>query len=298
MKVIATKNFVAINPFSCSAICPRCNGSHETITHAPWDCPNIQEIWRLGGYLDLIPRMASDIREIMLFMMDKDLTNLLEFFWIVAWYVWWHQNKYIHGDTMESEHDVFCQIKRLHDETKQLLPPPRVPVESTQVLWQGPEAGIVKINTDGATFDQDRGTGIGVVIRDSGGQFLAGLSRRNRGDFSAEVIEALAIQEGCLLAKEMGLCHIVIESDAQNVVLTVQSKKYEGPNVGNIIYSIVGLLSSFSMGHIIYCPRDSNKVAHMLAQHARDIDGRRVWRNNGPALIQHQLRREGMHARG
>uniref|UniRef100_A0A2N9HUH9 RNase H type-1 domain-containing protein n=1 Tax=Fagus sylvatica TaxID=28930 RepID=A0A2N9HUH9_FAGSY len=70
-----------------------------------------------------------------------------------------------------------------------------------------------------------------------------------------EVIEALAIQEGCLLAKDMGLSHIVIESDVQSVIQAVQMGRYEGPSVGNIIQSIVELLSSFPQGQIKYCPR-------------------------------------------
>ena len=84
-----------------------------------------------------------------------------------------------------------------------------------------------------------------MVICDGDGVFITSLSCRTLGCFSAEMIKALAIQEGCLLAKDMGLSHIVIENDVQSVVQAVQMDRYEGPSVGNIIQSIVDLLSSF-----------------------------------------------------
>ena len=172
-----------------------------------------------------------------------------------------------HGVDTDNDRDIFTQAQRMSDENKQLLTQVRAPHVHTKGTWQRPEAGIAKINTDGATFCQERGAGLGVVIRDGDGVFITGLSRRTLGCFSAEVIEALAIQEGCLLAKDMGLSHIVIESDAQSVVQAVQMGRYEGPSVGNIIQSIVELLSSFPQGQIKYCPRESNKVAHLLARH-------------------------------
>ena len=83
--------------------------------------------------------------------------------------------------------------------------------------------------------------------------------------YSAEVAEALAIQEGCLLARELGLRQVIVESDAQNIVRAIQIK---------------------------YTPRGTNKVAHMFAQHAMEIVDRSSWRNIGPNFILNQLQED------
>jgi ribonuclease HI len=111
-----------------------------------------------------------------------------------------------------------------------------------------PEAGYFKINSDGATFDGGRGAGMGVVIRDHAGSFTAGFSCRTDGSFSAEVVEILAIQEGCLLARDLGLSNIIVESDAQAILQAIQAGRFEGPCTGHIVAHIRELLGSFSIG--------------------------------------------------
>ena len=96
---------------------------------------------------------------------------------------------------------------------------------------------------DGATFENDDGLGIGVVIRDHNGRFIAGRSCRTQGNFSAEVIEAFAIQEGCHLAQELDLHNIIIESDTQVIVQAIQEGQWEGPCIGHILFHIRELLT-------------------------------------------------------
>jgi hypothetical protein len=72
--------------------------------------------------------------------------------------------------------------------------------------WEAPGEGLLMINTDGATFAGERGAGLGVVIRDQEGSFIAGLSCRTPGSYSAEVAEALAITQGGLsVGKRFGV---------------------------------------------------------------------------------------------
>ena len=73
-------------------------------------------------------------------------------------------------------------------------------------------------------------------------------SCRTDGSFSAEVVEILAIQEGCLLARDLGLSNIIVESDAQAILQAIQAGRFEGPCTGHIVAHIRELLGSFSMG--------------------------------------------------
>jgi hypothetical protein len=45
-------------------------------------------------------------------------------------------------------------------------------------------------------------------------------------------------------------------------------------------------------------PRESNKVAHLLACHAQNIETTSIWRNSGPDFILHQLGQDEINARG
>ena len=74
-------------------------------------------------------------------MMDKGKLEQLEFFWIVAWHIWWNCNKQVHGVDTNNEHtnnelDIFSQVQRMSDENKQLLPQVRAPHVHTKGTWQ------------------------------------------------------------------------------------------------------------------------------------------------------------------
>ena len=79
---------------------------------------------------------------------------------------------------------------------------------SCEVSWKKPPASVYKINVDGASADDGRCSSIGLVIRDFR-EVVATLCRVLQGNFSMDETEALAMEEGIILAKEMGLHHLV-----------------------------------------------------------------------------------------
>ena len=87
-----------------------------------------------------------------------------------------------------------------------------------EVSWKKPQAGVFKINTDGATVDDGRRSSIGVVIRDSRGKVAAALCRVLPSCFSVDETKALAIEAGILLARELDLHQVIVESDSLPVV--------------------------------------------------------------------------------
>ena len=195
-------------------------------------------------FQELYPRHVGDIREAMLLLLEKGKSVRIEFFWVVAWNIWWDRNKKIHGDSSGTLHDVLRLARQMMEDFLNLNHEQQASPQSP-AWWHAPDNGILKANTDGATFENDGGLGIGVVIRDHNGNFIAGRSCRTQGNFSAEVIEALAIQEGCHLAQELDLHNIIIESDAQVIVQAIQEGHCEGPCIGHILFHIRELLTMF-----------------------------------------------------
>ena len=76
------------------------------------------------------------------------------------------------------------------------------------------------------------------------------------------------MERGVLLAKDLKLPHIILESDALNVVSNITVANSSGW-LGHVYHGILGLLSLFSSWNANHVKRDYNKAAHLLVQYAR-----------------------------
>ena len=70
-----------------------------------------------------------------------------------------------------------------------------------EVGWSAPPSGLQKINGDGATSEDGRPSGVGVVIRDCRGMVVAASAKVLLAQYGVEVTEALAVEQGILLAQ-------------------------------------------------------------------------------------------------
>lgn len=64
---------------------------------------------------------------------------------------------------------------------------------------------VYKINVDGVVFSSQKQARIGVIIRDSQGNFIAGLSKKLNAPLGAIEAEAKAFEEGIVFAGEVGI---------------------------------------------------------------------------------------------
>ena len=108
-----------------------------------------------------------------------------------------------------------------------------------------------------------------------------------------EVVEALAMECGFLLAKKQMLPQIILESDALTTVSSVLATKNEGC-LGHIYQGILSLLASFSSWKIKHVRRDYNKATHVLAQYARQKEFSQVWIGVCPPLLNEVIQKDCM----
>jgi len=142
---------------------------------------------------------------------------------------------------------------------------------SCEVCWKKPPAGVYKINADGAIADDGRRLSIGMVIRDFRGEVVAALCRVLPGNFSVGETEALAVKARILLAKEMDLHQIIVESNSLSVVQSISFKDFRG-EIDYIFHGILSFLEGFSSWQVRHLKRDYNRIAHELARFARCND--------------------------
>ena len=69
------------------------------------------------------------------------------------------------------------------------------------------------------------------------GKVLAASSKVLSASFSAEVSEALAMQEGVLLTAEMDVSHAIFKSDALSIIQAINDG-FHGGELGHIIRNI------------------------------------------------------------
>nr|POE95157.1 hypothetical protein CFP56_25274 [Quercus suber] len=136
------------------------------------------------------------------------------------------------------------------------------------------------------------GFGIGVVVRDSDSRFIAAMCLPLQGRYSVEETEAAAVEQGCVLAKKLGLERVIIESDSLLTVQAVEANDVRGV-VGHFVKGIVQSLCNFQESKIRHINRTSNKIAHELAKHARRIRESAMWRMEIPDFLSELARSEG-----
>lgn len=104
--------------------------------------------------------------------------------------------------------------------------------------------GKYKVNVDGATSEDGKPSNIGVIIRDSRSETIATMCMPLPGQYTSLETKTIAIEKGVLLAKEMGLQQIMLETDTLTVAQSLATSDKDGC-LGHLIQEISENLRSF-----------------------------------------------------
>ena len=127
----------------------------------------------------------------------------------------------------------------------------------------------MKVNFDGAMFNERDKAGIGVIIRNPKGEVMAALSEKIQKPPSAEILELLAAKRAMRFSLETGFNKSVFEGDSELVIKSLRHGGYENSLGGHLIKDILFTVNSFQSISFSHVVRQSNAVAHALAQRAR-----------------------------
>ncbi|XP_034217419.1 uncharacterized protein LOC117628994 [Prunus dulcis] len=140
-------------------------------------------------------------------------------------------------------------------------------------MWQPPHENSLKINVDGAWQPGTTEGGVGVVVRDSTGKFVAGCAIKFTNVFSASQVEALAARTGTILVMERGYQNVVFESDALQIVTALRNHSIDRSVLGPVVEDTKSLLTQITGEGFTHIRRTANGVAHRLARFALHIGG-------------------------
>ena len=111
--------------------------------------------------------------------------------------------------------------------------------------WLPPDEPSHKINVDGAVFASQKEAGVGVVIRDHEGKFIAGICKKFQVPLGAVEVEAKALEAGMFFAVDMGIQDFILEGDSFNLVRALQDNSPAPTSVTNLIYEVQAMSYEF-----------------------------------------------------
>uniref|UniRef100_A0A2N9H7K2 RNase H type-1 domain-containing protein n=1 Tax=Fagus sylvatica TaxID=28930 RepID=A0A2N9H7K2_FAGSY len=95
-----------------------------------------------------------------------------------------------------------------------------LPKSTTLIGWQHPPTGYAKLNTDGSVLGNPEPASSGGLLRDCNGNWIGGFSHK-LGITNSLAAELWGIRDGLLLARDLNIRKLIVESDAKSVPDTV-----------------------------------------------------------------------------
>ncbi|XP_028773775.1 uncharacterized protein LOC114730832 [Neltuma alba] len=132
--------------------------------------------------------------------------------------------------------------------------------------WQRPQAGVVKINVDGAFCPSRKCASIGLLGRDSAGRFLGGVGKMVVAD-SAFMAECLAFMEALQIKDIFSEGKVVIETDSQLLFKRLRSGDTKGCewNCTDVLKKCLEIGGSARDWSMSLVSRKGNNVADLIA---------------------------------
>ena len=144
------------------------------------------------------PKCSLNFNEVVQHVIDEE--HNLDLFASVCSTVWYRR------DQIRPKHSVYLISQMLLQASQALqdflhaFPPAQPSVTSPRVRWIPPPASSLKINFDGALFEDINAAGLGVVVRDHQGLVLASWAENVRLTPTSDDVEAMAAAKAITLA--------------------------------------------------------------------------------------------------
>ena len=209
--------------------CPCCRREVESIFHSIIRCEVAKRVWDCWDiHFDEFGQELYDVSDVALQILDKRTVHDLEMYFGVAWSIWYNKNSVTFKSTCRLPSHIWgFAIRYLHEyRTARMVLNKKQDDENGR--WTASPPGVFKVNVDGVTSVDGRNSSVGAIIRDSCWVVTAACCKYFQGHFSVAEVEALTMEIGILLARNMKISQVIIESDAASTVSDINAKFMDG----------------------------------------------------------------------
>lgn len=203
----------------------------------------------------------------------------------VCWKLWQVRNNRVWNNVKPQCASIFEDSAAYLDAWKSVHADVKLPISpAPPVRWQRPPPGYLKVNVDAANDNLTNATGVGFLLRNSEGTFMAAVQKKFACYYNAKLAEAMGIREALKWLKSIQVDHAQIETDA---LLVVEAVKHSTccTSFDLILNDIRNLADDFSSLSFVFVKRSANKAAHSLARDALLIADRKVWGPSPPPFL-------------
>ncbi|CAL1408340.1 unnamed protein product [Linum trigynum] len=272
--------------------CPFCSQT-ETQYHLFLECSWSCRVWR-GTVWERVFTEHGDTCSMKWVekVLKKESSDVVESWVMLLWAVWKERNAQLFNGLKWPEQEIVQRAMTILEDYRQNQGPEEAaPDSQPERRWTRPMEGYIKLNTD-ARIVANEGIGLGAVLRDHQGRFLAAAAKRVRGPYEVEMAEALAAEFGVQLAGQFRFRRLQLEVDSSTLVEKLSRSQEIHSEVGTICRRILSLLQETDSNprSITHVRRTGNGAAHIMAHRETQWDNREVWLESPPIFLIDQVR--------
>ena len=278
--ILQTKANLRFRHVLMDDVCEECGATAETFIHLFWECQRARETWAsFKSFWVLFPTHFRCFMDFLWFvLMEADWSNEDSAMAVsLVWTLWTHRNEVRHGGMRKNGRELFLRCQHYMEEYWAALILPLNHPQSLDSKWSPPQLPFYKVNVDGAVLGKQKEAGVGVVIRDHEGNFIAGLSKKFKAPLGDIAVEAKAFETGITFAKEVGILDFVLEGDSLTIVNALCEKTSAPSSVASLIYGIQAGSIDLRNVYFSHVCRSWNLPPHLLAKFAVGISNYFTW---------------------
>ncbi|XBI85579.1 hypothetical protein VPH35_093708 [Triticum aestivum] len=201
---------------------------------------------------------------------------------VTGWYLWWQRRLIVRNEEVQSPSRTSSAIQAVALNFVRAAEKPSVMPRLNR--WKRPLSGQIALNVDASFSEDDHSGACGAIVRDNHGLFVCVSIARLEHVPDIVSAEAAALMEGLKLSLNIGCNSIFIQMDNLVVVDALNQNAGHSMVAAPILDECRSLLQEFGKVLIEHCNRESNMVAHVLAQRGR-VDPPFVWSDAPPDFI-------------
>ncbi|KAL6225497.1 hypothetical protein ACLB2K_004347 [Fragaria x ananassa] len=274
--------------------CLMCNHILEDNMHLFLHCPYAQETWSTAS----IPNNAANhvnLQDWLLTLVGTVTKDVFAKVLIIMWSIWKNRNTQLWENKRQRPSEAALLSLGWLTEFTAINTSSLGTTVGRQKKWEKPRHGWYKCSCDGAFVTDIHRGGSGVVIRDEHGQFRAGAGKvliQVTSPFHAELI---ALLEGLKLAETLHISKIVFETNCLLLQQAVSQPDTDLSTLGTIIAEVKEFLHRYADFRVLHVPREANRVAHILANHALNYSESQSWFVVAPEFVRDAILSDCSH---